>query len=131
LDEGADFIVSPVIDPQIAAISAERGKLWIPGCMTPTEINLAVRCGAPLIKLFPGDLLGPTFLKAVKPLFPDVQFMVTGGVKLEPSNLISWFSNGASAVGVGSSRFNINETHPDQTIASQLRNSFSFLLEKQ
>lgn len=131
LDEGADFIVSPIIDPQIAAVSTEKGKLWIPGCMTPTEINLAVRCGVPLIKLFPGDVLGPNFLKAVKPLFPDVQFMVTGGVKLEPSNLSSWFSNGASAVGVGSSLFNINEIHPDLTIASQLRHSFLFLHEKQ
>jgi 2-dehydro-3-deoxyphosphogluconate aldolase/(4S)-4-hydroxy-2-oxoglutarate aldolase len=131
LDEGADFIVSPLIDPEIAAISAEKGKLWIPGCMTPTEINLAVRCGVPLIKLFPGDLLGPNFLKAVKPLFPDVKFMITGGVKLEPSNLSNWFRNGASAVGVGSSLFNIDKTHPDLTITSQLRNSFSFLNEKQ
>ncbi|MDM1293941.1 bifunctional 4-hydroxy-2-oxoglutarate aldolase/2-dehydro-3-deoxy-phosphogluconate aldolase [Sphingobacterium sp. N143] len=130
LDGGADFIVSPIIDPHIAAVSTEKGKLWIPGCMTPTEINFAAGCGVPLIKLFPGDVLGHDFLKAVKPLFPDVQFMVTGGVKLERSNLNSWFKNGAFAVGVGSSLFNVDKTHPDLTIASQLRDSFS-LLRKQ
>ena len=76
--------------------------LWVPGCMTPTEIMKAEENGAQLIKLFPGSLLGPGFVSAIKELFPEVLFIPTGGVKLEEQNLTAWFDIGVCAVGAGS-----------------------------
>lgn len=102
---GADFIVSPITAPEIAAVTIEKNILWIPGCMTPTEISMAERAGAPLVKLFPGNVLGTDFLKAIKPLFPDMRFMPTGGVSPTAENIGSWFGAGVSAVGMGSKLF--------------------------
>lgn len=97
-----DFIVSPVIQPAIAPLCAERDLLWIPGCMTPTEIDLAERSGAKLVKLFPGNLLGPDYLKAVKELFPGILFMPTGGVEPTAESISKWWNAGVAAVGMGS-----------------------------
>lgn len=105
LNLGTDFIVSPIVKAEIAKITLERSTLWIPGCMTPTEINYAEELGAPLIKLFPGDTLGPGFLKAIKPLFPALKFMPTGGVDLDKTNIESWLNAGVSALGFGSKLF--------------------------
>jgi len=105
LAAGADFIVSPIIKPSIATVTLEKGVLWIPGCMTPTEINTAEDLGAPLVKLFPGSSLGPDFLKAIKPLFPDMRFMPTGGVNPDQASISTWFDAGVSAVGMGSKLF--------------------------
>ncbi len=102
---GADFIVSPVVKPEIAQETLANGILWVPGAMTPTEISLAEDLGAPLVKIFPGDTLGPGFVKAVKPLFPAMHFMPTGGVSAEASNIAQWFAAGVSAVGLGSKLF--------------------------
>lgn len=107
---GADFIVSPIVKPEVAKVSSEHSILWIPGCMTPTEISLAEELGASLIKLFPGDTLGPGFLKAIKPLFPGLLFMPTGGVDLNEENINSWLNAGVSALGFGSKLFNHAET---------------------
>lgn len=102
---GADFIVSPVVKAEIASVTLTHGVLWIPGCMTPTEISLAEDLGAPLVKLFPGDTLGQGFLKAIKPLFPDMLFMPTGGVNPDEESIRTWFAAGVSAVGMGSKLF--------------------------
>ncbi|TDQ11612.1 beta/alpha barrel domain-containing protein [Pedobacter metabolipauper] len=102
---GADFIVSPIVKASLAKVSADHGVFWIPGCMTPTEINLAEELGAALVKLFPGDTLKPGFLKAVKPLFPNLKFMPTGGVDLEKGNIDSWLDAGVTALGFGSRLF--------------------------
>ncbi len=102
---GADFIVSPVVNPAIAEFTLKKDILWIPGCMTPTEISIAENAGAPLIKLFPGSIIGPDFLKNIKPLFPSLLFMPTGGIGLEKESLDSWFSKGAVAIGLGSNLF--------------------------
>jgi len=112
LNIGADFIVSPIVKSEIAKVSSDHSTLWIPGCMTPTEINYAEELGAPLIKLFPGDTLGPGFLKAIKPLFPALKFMPTGGVDLDKNNIDGWLNAGVSALGFGSKLFNHTET-PD------------------
>ncbi|MGY4385805.1 2-dehydro-3-deoxyphosphogluconate aldolase/(4S)-4-hydroxy-2-oxoglutarate aldolase [Pedobacter sp. UYP24] len=101
----ADFIVSPIVKPEIAAITAKHNVFWIPGCMTPTEISVADELGAQLIKLFPGDVLGAGFLKAIKPLFPSLKFMPTGGVSLEDQNVNNWLKAGATALGLGSKLF--------------------------
>ncbi|QBQ40128.1 bifunctional 4-hydroxy-2-oxoglutarate aldolase/2-dehydro-3-deoxy-phosphogluconate aldolase [Sphingobacterium psychroaquaticum] len=109
---GAEFIVSPVIVPAIAKETLEKGILWIPGCMTPTEIAQAEAVQAPLVKLFPGDTLGPNFLKSIKPLFPNTKFMPTGGVDVEENNIDAWFKAGVYAVGLGSKLF---QAPPDAT----------------
>lgn len=102
MDAGADFMVSPGMAEPVGVRAAERGVLWIPGCMTPSEIIEADHLGAPLIKLFPGNLLGPDFVKAVKPVFRHLLFMPTGGVDTTKENLEAWFKSGVCAVGMGS-----------------------------
>ncbi|MNH31210.1 KHG/KDPG aldolase [compost metagenome] len=73
--------------------------------MTPTEINFAEELGAPLVKLFPGDTLGIGFLKAIKPLFPNLKFMPTGGVDVNKENIDNWLNAGVTALGFGSKLF--------------------------
>jgi 2-dehydro-3-deoxyphosphogluconate aldolase/(4S)-4-hydroxy-2-oxoglutarate aldolase len=102
INEGADFIISPGMIEEIATVTHRNGLLWVPGCMTATEIVRAEDAGAELIKLFPGSLLGPSYVSAVKEIFPDLMFMPTGGVELSEENLSAWFRAGVSAVGLGS-----------------------------
>lgn len=99
---GADFIVSPSINEKVAKITAKAGLLWIPGCMTPTEIAVAENVGAKIVKIFPGNILGPSYITSIKELFPDIKFMPTGGVEAEQNNLKEWFNAGVVAVGMGS-----------------------------
>ena len=70
--------------------------------MTPTEIHVAQKSGATLVKLFPGNVLGPGFVDAIKTLFTDVDFLVTGGVEPTVQNMGAWFKAGVSGVGLGS-----------------------------
>jgi 2-dehydro-3-deoxyphosphogluconate aldolase/(4S)-4-hydroxy-2-oxoglutarate aldolase len=70
--------------------------------MTPTEIMKAENCGAKFVKLFPGNLLTPAFVSAVKELFPSMEFMPTGGVDLSKESIQTWFTAGVTAVGLGS-----------------------------
>jgi 2-dehydro-3-deoxyphosphogluconate aldolase/(4S)-4-hydroxy-2-oxoglutarate aldolase len=102
INAGADFIVAPIVNPAVAKVAHERGLLWCPGCMTPTEIFLAQQHGAALIKLFPANMLGHSFLGAIKELFPGQLFMPTGGVELNTDNISKWFKAGVCAVGLGS-----------------------------
>ncbi len=99
---GADFIIAPGIIEEVAETVHKEDMLWIPGCMTTTEIIRAEDAGAKLIKLFPGNLLGPSFVSAIKELFPDLLFMPTGGVEVSKENLTGWFKSGVVAVGMGS-----------------------------
>lgn len=99
---GADFVVAPIVNPEVAKITADNDMLWIPGCMTPTEIFLAQQNNAALIKLFPANILGPGFMTAIKELFPGQLFLPTGGVDLTRENISGWFKSGVSAVGMGS-----------------------------
>ena len=102
IDAGADFIVSPIINPEVAKVAHKHKLLWIPGCMTPTEIYAAQKHGADLIKIFPANILGPEFIRSVRELFPGQLFMPTGGVELNPKNISVWFHAGVCALGVGS-----------------------------
>lgn len=99
---GADFIVSPIVNPAVGRLVNEAGLLWIPGCMTPTEIYTAQEHEAALIKLFPANILGPGFMAAIKDLFKGQLFIPTGGVDIEINNLTAWFQAGVCAVGMGS-----------------------------
>lgn len=102
LDAGAHFIVCPVVDPEVGNLVHEAGLLWIPGCFSPTEINLAHQLGAGLIKLFPANLLGPAYVASIRDLFPGQLFIPTGGVEIETENISEWFKSGVCGVGMGS-----------------------------
>lgn len=102
IDAGADFIVCPGLVESVAKVADKHNMLWAPGCMTPTEIIQAEALGAQIIKLFPGNILGPAFLEAIKALFPNLLFMPTGGVDLSKENIAGWFKAGVCAVGMGS-----------------------------
>jgi len=102
IDAGADYIISPGLVEDAAKLADQNNMLWVPGCMTPTEVIRAEQLGAKFVKLFPGNILGPAFLSAIKELFPEVMFMPTGGVDLDKENIAGWFKAGVSAVGMGS-----------------------------
>jgi len=102
IEAGADFIICPGLVEEVAKVADQHDMLWIPGCMTPSEIIAAENMGAKMIKLFPGDMLGPGFLSSIKALFPDLMFMPTGGVSLDKDNIAAWFKAGVCAVGMGS-----------------------------
>lgn len=101
ISAGADFIVAPIVNPDVAKIAARHNMLWIPGCMTPTEIFTAQQNGADLIKIFPANILGPEFISSIKELFRGQLFLPTGGVDLTGENISSWFNAGVCAVGMG------------------------------
>jgi 2-dehydro-3-deoxyphosphogluconate aldolase / (4S)-4-hydroxy-2-oxoglutarate aldolase len=102
IDAGADLLISPVFDADVCDAAYINKILWIPGCMTPTEIHSAENAGCILVKLFPGNILGPSFVTSVKELFPNLDFMPTGGVEVNKENLQAWFAAGVCSVGIGS-----------------------------
>ena len=102
IEAGADFLISPCFDASVADVAYMHKVLWIPGCMTPTEIHVAQKSGATLVKLFPGNVLGPGFVEAIKTLFTGVDFLVTGGVEPTEQNIGAWFKSGVVGVGLGS-----------------------------
>jgi 2-dehydro-3-deoxyphosphogluconate aldolase/(4S)-4-hydroxy-2-oxoglutarate aldolase len=102
MDAGAKFVVSPALIPEVADYCIRKDVLWIPGCGTVTEIYNARKLGAKVIKIFPGNVLGSGFIKAVKAVFPEVRMMPTGGVAPSQENLASWFNAGVCCVGMGS-----------------------------
>lgn len=102
ISAGADFIISPVVFPPVAKVVQDAGLLWIPGCLTPTEVFTAEMNGAKMVKIFPGSVVGPSYIAAIKELFPGLLFMPTGGVDTTAENIKEWFDAGVVAVGMGS-----------------------------
>ena len=102
IDAGADVLISPTFDAAVCDVAYMNKVLWIPGCMTPTEIQVAENAGCTLIKLFPGNVLGTSYVPAIKPLFRGLEFVVTGGVDATEANLQQWFQSGVAGVGLGS-----------------------------
>ena len=102
INAGADFLISPGFVPDVAAHCVANNIFYAPGCMTPTEIIAAENAGVTFIKLFPGNMLGPEFVSAIKDIFPKLLFMPTGGVDTTKENIKSWFKAGVCAVGMGS-----------------------------
>jgi 2-dehydro-3-deoxyphosphogluconate aldolase/(4S)-4-hydroxy-2-oxoglutarate aldolase len=96
---GADFVVSPIIDPGVIAACRDAGVLVAPGAFTPTEIVAAWRAGADIVKVFPATSLGPQFFRDVRGPLPEVRLMPTGGVTIE--NAAAFLAAGAVAVGLG------------------------------
>lgn len=102
LQLGANFIVSPSFNPEVAKVCNLRKVAYLPGCATLTEISNAEAWGVEIVKLFPGDSLGPSFVKALKAPMPWTTVLVTGGVEPTHESLKAWFGAGADAVGIGS-----------------------------
>lgn len=102
---GANFIVGPMFNPAIAPVCNRRNIPYIPGCGSATEVGNAYEAGCDVCKAFPGDVLGPSFVKGIKAPMPWTQILVTGGVKPEEANLAGWFKAGATCVGMGSNLF--------------------------
>lgn len=97
---GAEFIVAPNTRPEVIRICRRYDKVVMPGALTPTEVVAAWEAGADFVKVFPADVGGPSYLKALHGPLPHVRLIPTGGVNLE--TIESFFKAGASAVGLGS-----------------------------
>ncbi|QRR02542.1 bifunctional 4-hydroxy-2-oxoglutarate aldolase/2-dehydro-3-deoxy-phosphogluconate aldolase [Dyadobacter sandarakinus] len=105
IDAGADFIVTPCLNPAVGAACLKANIPWIPGVSTLTEIYNAQQAGAEVVKLFPGEVVGSKFLRAIRGPMPKVKIMVTGGVQPTSESINEWFGAGAYAVGLGSNLF--------------------------
>jgi 2-dehydro-3-deoxyphosphogluconate aldolase / (4S)-4-hydroxy-2-oxoglutarate aldolase len=101
----ADFIVQPTLDASVAKVCYQHQMAWFPGVMTPNEIYQAHRLGAEIVKIFPANVLNPSFIKSIKSILPTVGIMITGGVEPTQESLATWFNAGAKAVGMGGQLF--------------------------
>ncbi len=101
IEAGAVFLVSPHFSADIAAMADQENHYYFPGCATATEVVTAMNSGCPIIKLFPGGLIGSTFIKDIHGPIPEVDLMPSGGVSID--NVAAWKEAGAVAVGIGSS----------------------------
>lgn len=102
---GAQFVVQPVTTTDVTAACQQRDVAWVPGAQTITEIFRATQLGAQLAKIFPGNVVGPDFIRAVRGPMPDVPLMVTDGIEPTEASLREWFDAGVNAVGIGSQLF--------------------------
>ncbi len=106
LDAGAEFLVSPGLSVPVLHTAQARGKLAIPGALTPTELMMASLEGARVIKIFPCENMGGAkYIRALKAPFPGVELIPTGGVNL--SNAAGYIAAGAFALGVGADLVNV------------------------
>ena len=110
---GANFVVGPLFNPEISKVCNRRLVPYTPGCGSVSEIGFAQETGCDLCKVFPGDVLGPSFVKGLKAPMPWSNIMVTGGVKPTRENLEGWFKAGVTCVGMGSNLF------PKEVIAAK------------
>jgi 2-dehydro-3-deoxyphosphogluconate aldolase/(4S)-4-hydroxy-2-oxoglutarate aldolase len=110
---GTNFIVGPLFNPDVAKVANRRLVPYTPGCGSVSEVGFAQEAGCDLCKVFPGDVLGPNFVKGLKAPMPWSLLMVTGGVKPEETNLKGWFDAGVTCVGMGSNLF------PKEVIAAK------------
>jgi len=102
INNGADFVVGPVLDEDTALICNTRKIPYCPGCGSVTEIHRAHRLGVEIVKVFPGGQVGgPAFVKAVRGPMPFAEIMPTGGVEPTEASLAAWFAAGAACVGMG------------------------------
>ncbi|MEA5128465.1 MAG: bifunctional 4-hydroxy-2-oxoglutarate aldolase/2-dehydro-3-deoxy-phosphogluconate aldolase [Proteiniphilum sp.] len=103
---GANFVVGPLLNPEVFKVCNRRQIAYSPGCATVSEIGLAQELGAEIVKVFPGgNVGGPSFVKNIKGPMPWSRIMVTGGVEPTEENLSAWFRAGVTCVGMGSNLF--------------------------
>ena len=105
LQLGANFVVGPIYNPAVVPVCNRRLVPYCPGCGSASEVSAAQEAGCDLCKVFPGDVLGPVFVKGLRAPMPWSRLMVTGGVKPERANLEAWFKAGVTCVGMGSNLF--------------------------
>ena len=105
LQLGANFVVGPLFNPDVAKVCNRRLVPYAPGCGSVSEVGFAQEAGCDVCKVFPGDVLGTGFVKGLKAPMPWSMLMVTGGVKPEETNLKGWFDAGVTCVGMGSNLF--------------------------
>lgn len=105
LQLGANFVVGPIYNPAVVPVCNRRLVPYCPGCGSASEVSAAQEAGCDLCKVFPGDVLGPAFVKGLRAPMPWSRLMVTGGVKPERANLEAWFKAGVTCVGMGSNLF--------------------------
>ena len=105
MQEGADFIIGPLFNPDVAKVCNRRCVPYVPGCGSVTEVGFAQEAGCDIVKVFPGDVLGPKFVKAMLAPMPWTKVMVTGGVEPARENLTGWKNAGVFCVGMGSKLF--------------------------
>lgn len=113
LQLGACFVVGPLFNPEVAKVCNRRSVPYTPGCGSISEVGFAQEAGCDLCKVFPGDVLGPKFVKGLLAPMPWSKLMVTGGVEPTVENLSSWFKAGVFCVGMGSKLF------PKEKIAAE------------
>ncbi len=100
---GANFVVGPMLNPEVARLCNRRKVGYMPGCGTIGEISEAEELGVEIVKLFPGETVGgPAFVKAVRGPMPWTRIMPTGGVKAAQDNIAAWIKAGVACLGIGS-----------------------------
>ncbi len=104
-DAGAQFIVAPNLNEQVAEFCIKNNLAYFPGALTPTEIEKAWSFGATMVKVFPASQMGPDYFKLIKGPFDQIKLMAVGGIN--PKNIPAYFSAGASAVALGGSIFSV------------------------
>ncbi|MCR8743831.1 bifunctional 4-hydroxy-2-oxoglutarate aldolase/2-dehydro-3-deoxy-phosphogluconate aldolase [Romboutsia lituseburensis] len=114
---GATYVVSPGYNKEVNEVCKRLDTLYLPGCMTVSEIMNAIENGNKMVKLFPGDVFGPKYVKAIKAPIPQAEIMPTGGVSID--NIDKWFEMGVSCVGVGSSLFNAGSLKDIEKLAKE------------
>ena len=102
---GACFVVGPLLNSDVAKVCNRRGVPYTPGCGTVSEVGQAQELGCDIVQVFPGDVLGPKFVKGLMAPMPWSRIMVTGGVEPTEENLSAWIKAGAFCVGMGSKLF--------------------------
>ncbi|MDR0414579.1 MAG: bifunctional 4-hydroxy-2-oxoglutarate aldolase/2-dehydro-3-deoxy-phosphogluconate aldolase [Prevotellaceae bacterium] len=129
LQLGACFVVGPLLNVEVAKICNRRLVPYTPGCGSVSEVGLAQEAGCDLCKVFPGDVLGPNFVKGLKAPMPWSMLMVTGGVKPEEANLKSWFDAGVTCVGMGSNLFpaEVVKAQNWAAITAKCREAFAYI----
>ena len=123
IDAGAAYVVSPGFSDEVNIICHEMNILYLPGCMTVTEVMNAMDKGNAMIKLFPGEVFGPKYVKAIKAPIPNVEIMPTGGVSID--NIEQWFEMGVSCVGVGSSLLGAGSLENVENLAKEFKNKIA------
>lgn len=128
---GACFVVGPLFNPDVAKVCNRRLVPYTPGCGSVSEVGLAQEVGCDLCKVFPGDVLGPKFVKGMMAPMPWSKLMVTGGVEPTRENLSSWFKAGVFCVGMGSKLFpkDIVAAGDWKAITAKCAEAFSYIRE--
>ena len=124
---GADFVVQPIITQSVSMVCKNHNIEWVPGVMTLNEIYKAHQLGANLIKVFPANVVGSEYIKAVKAPMPFVKLMVTGGVEPTEASLTEWFKSGVTCVGMGSQLFKGNFSADFTPLSIRIKNLLTFV----